>query len=74
MNARTITHRNDKPSTGNVRQDIARNSAEARILVNRVFREYHENGGFLRIEKLLEKHRGLPWHLLKSRGETTGSK
>lgn len=80
MNAGTIAHWNDKPSAEDVREDIAVEDAltldflEASIVVDRVFHEYHENGGFLEIERLLEEHRGLPWYLLKSTGGTTGSK
>lgn len=80
MKPQTIARGNDEPPEGNVRKDIplqealTRDFAEARILVDRVYREFHENGGLLEIERLLEKHRDLPWYLLKSAGGTTGSK
>ena len=80
MNAGTIAHWNDEPSAEDAREDIAVGDAlaqdllEASIVVESVYREYHENGGFLEIEGLLEKHRDLPWYLLKSTGETTDSK
>ena len=80
MKPRTMAHWNDKPSAGNVRKRIAagdaltRNFVEASIIVDRVLREYRKNGGFLRVEKLLEEHRGLPWYLRKTTGGTTGSK
>lgn len=80
MKSQTIAHGNDQPPEGNAREDIplrealTRDFAEARILVDRVYREFHENGGLLEIERLLEKHRDLPWYLLKSAGETTESK
>lgn len=79
MKPQTIAHGNDQPSDGNAPEDIpleealTRDFAEARILVDRVYREYHENGGLLEIERLLEKYRDLPWYLLKSTGETTES-
>lgn len=42
--------------------------------MDRVFREYHENGGLLKIESLLERQRDLPWYLRETTNETTGSK
>lgn len=80
MKPQTIAHWNDRPSAGKARERIAggdaltRNFVDASIVVDRVLREYRENGGSLRIEKLLKKHRGLPWYLRKSPSEVTGSK
>lgn len=80
MKPQTVAHWNDKPSAGNARGRIAggdaltRNFVDASIVVDRVLREYRKNGGFLRIENLLRKHRGLPWYLRKSPDEATGSK
>lgn len=74
MKPQVIAHGNDKQPEGNAREGLplqealTRDFAEARILVERVYREYHENGGFLEIERLPDKHRDLPWYLLKSTG------
>lgn len=50
-----------------VREAAGRDLFEARILVDRVYREYRESGGRIALEKLLRGERVLPWESKESR-------
>lgn len=60
VNTRTVLHRTGAPSTGDLRTDLDRAFEDARILVERVYREFYESGGPLEIERLFTRQRELP--------------
>ena len=60
MNTRTALHRDETPPTGDLRTDLERAFEDARILVERVYREFYESGGPLEIESLFTRQRELP--------------
>lgn len=48
-----------------VREAAGRDFSEARILVDRIYREYRESGGRTELDRLLASRRDLPWYLRK---------
>lgn len=63
-------HRDDRGSRASkqeplremsVREAAGRDLFEARILVDRVYREYRESGGRVALEELLRREKNLPW-------------
>lgn len=57
----------EPPHEMSVREAAGRDLFEARILVDRVYREYRESGGRIALEKLLRGERELPWETKESR-------
>ena len=60
VNTRTVLHREETPPNGDIRADLERAFEDARILVERVYREFYESGGPLEIERLFTRQRELP--------------
>lgn len=61
------TSKQEPPHEMSVREAAGRDLFEARILVDRVYREYRESGGRIALEKLLRGERVLPWESKESR-------
>lgn len=71
-----MTHEKTDPATEpsttergfdlSVREAASRDMMEARILVNRIFREYRDSGGRTELDRLLRRRENLPWYLKKA--------
>lgn len=59
----------DEDREMSVREAAGRDLFEARILVDRVYREYRQSGGRVALEELLRREKNLPWES-KERADT----